>query len=538
MNSTFSFTQDLNQLHRSGRRAPRFARLISFAITFIVFTASAQAQLEVIVSAGDLAPSGVDTIHILGPALIRADGQMSFYAGLNSISYDENPAHIRAILQTRGEEIVSVLQESKVADPTWELTTSVQNDAGLFAYTGKRPHTFYGYLVNVVETIDPNGVVTKYYQTSVGWEPLSPPALNASGAVAFAAEGVVHRGMDGTLAVIALNRQEVADGSGQVFGLNNSYQSSPIINATGEVAFTAQVRVGGFDKSAVFRGNGSGLPTVVARTGMQLPDGSSLTGAFRTFPALNDAGDIAMFMESENSWWIAEAIYRDRAGTLAPIAKIGDAAPDGNGVLANVNAAGIFRNVRPAMNQRGEVAFIAELSDTAAGELDNTAIYRGDGSVLTQIARRGQTVPTGDGVFERFYVVLGNNAYGEVAFMAGVTDHGQENSGIGIFLGNGIDTIQIAENGQSFDGEELTIPFGPRIESLTDPYRTYLNDRGQLAFNATVAGVWKNFRFTPPEVSWQNVAGGQWSNAQNWAGQMPPGSLYQTRLCRKCALGS
>jgi len=65
------------------------------------------------------------------------------------------------------------------------------------------------------------------------------------------------------------------------------------------------------------------------------------------------------------------------------IAISGQAAPGGNGLLYVFDP--------PALNDAGQVAFLAFLTGTLRGAQDNEGIFRGADPQLTQISRKGQT---------------------------------------------------------------------------------------------------------------------------------------------------
>lgn len=73
--------------------------------------------------------------------------------------------------------------------------------------------------------------------------------------------------------------------------------------------------------------------------------------------------------------------------TTQVIAISGDPAPDGNGSFAS------FLGV-PALNEAGQVAFIASLSATNGGSVDDTGIFRGSAGAVMQIAAKIRRHPT------------------------------------------------------------------------------------------------------------------------------------------------
>jgi len=119
------------------------------------------------------------------------------------------------------------------------------------------------------------------------------------------------------------------------------------------------------------------------------------------------------------------------SGSTKIIMVAGDHAPDGNGVFSSTLL------TVGGLNDAGQAVFGAQLVATANGSVDNSGLFRGDGSTLVQIARTGQSFGPG-GVFSGAAVFLANaalNQDGQVAFPAflSVTDGGEVT---GIFRGS------------------------------------------------------------------------------------------------------
>jgi hypothetical protein len=165
------------------------------------------------------------------------------------------------------------------------------------------------------------------------------------------------------------------------------------------------------------------------------------------------------------------------SGSTKIVMVAGDHAPDGNGVFSStlLTAGGL--------NDAGQVVFGAQLVGTANGSADNSGLFRGDGSTLVQIARAGQSFGPG-GVFSGAdgFPIAALNQAGQVAFEAflSVTDGGGMT---GIFRGSGTpeSPTQIARQGQTVPSGNgmFGIVFGASAP-LT------LNDEGQVAFNAGI----------------------------------------------------
>ena len=64
-------------------------------------------------------------------------------------------------------------------------------------------------------------------------------------------------------------------------------------------------------------------------------------------------------------------------GITEIIVVTGSAPPGGNGTFSNLNL--------PALNNAGQVAFVADLTGTSGGTIDDRGVYRGEAGPLTQI---------------------------------------------------------------------------------------------------------------------------------------------------------
>src|SRR5215475_16223763 len=171
-----------------------------------------------------------------------------------------------------------------------------------------------------------------------------------------------------------------------------SVESLPIvapINNKGQVAFFATVLRGraseGFFLSA------GGRISKLAADGDPAPGGGVFSGFGRhPVPALNDAGELAFAAAVAGARALEGIFVASRRGTRA-IALAGAAAPDiPSGTFAGVDA--------PAINERGEVAFLATVR---RGRESLEAIYLHAGGKSRKIVPQGDPAPAG-GVFAGF----------------------------------------------------------------------------------------------------------------------------------------
>ena len=177
-------------------------------------------------------------------------------------------------------------------------------------------------------------------------------------------------------------------------------------------------------------------------------------------------------------------IYRGD-GVTAPvqIARYGQAVPGGTGTISMFG--------RQTMNQAGQVAVTANIDlANGGGAYDEYSIIRGDGTPgsLTVIARTGQPVPGGNGVFASFgHPAL--NQSGQLAFRAHISGSSggfRDNLGL-FFYDSSLGVIMVARIGSTFLGSTLTaFDFINTGGYITDG-RTGFNDSGEVAYQFELA---------------------------------------------------
>ena len=427
---------------------------------------------------------------------------------------------------------------------------------------------------------------------SSGFTNLEPPALNAVGQLAFKATRLqpanlggadfsnIYRASGGQLTSIAEAGDAAPDGNGDF-----SFFGIPALNASGQVAFFALLTGtsgGAADDSGIYRGEAAaGPPTLILREKSRTPNSTGFTDL--DTPALNAVGQLAFNATRLQPANLGGAdfpnIYRASGGQLTPIAEAGDAVPDGNGDFSQfgnraLNASGqvafkafltgtsgggsddtglflgsgsavtqIAREgaavpdgngnfssiTSSALNASGQVAFTADLTSTSGGVSDNSGIFLGSGGAITQIAREGAAAPDGNGDFSSFSAPA-LNASGQVAFAASLTGtSGGTTDDFGIFLANGIDTIQVARGGKTLAGDTIANFFFNPSTDVNGNERSGINDAGQVAYQAILSnGDSVIARFTIPDVHWTANASGTWSANTNWSDGIQPNSFYAT----------
>ena len=116
----------------------------------------------------------------------------------------------------------------------------------------------------------------------------------------------------------------------------------------------------------------------------------------------------------------SRAVHAAPSIAIVPITRDGQASPDANGSFPT-----FFDYGEPFLNDSGQVVFSCRLVLTAGGSADNEVLVRGrGGSAPVLIAREGQAIPDGPGLFGGLQGVIRQyamNDSGRVVFVAPLT---------------------------------------------------------------------------------------------------------------------
>jgi len=235
---------------------------------------------------------------------------------------------------------------------------------------------------------------------------------------------------------------------------NFGFVNNAFITDHGDVLFDANF-------TDTFKNDGR-VTTAVARNGDPAPGGGTLTPFEH---AANGRGTIG-FLAGLLGATAGEGIFRTDGTNTVTIVRDDGVAPTG----------GAFTSFgTPAINIRGQVAFVAQMTGGAA----DFAILRGDGADLSPVFVANQIAP-GGATFQDFGDPL-INKHGQVAVVGMLTNAA---SRTGLFVGDGIDAVAVALEGQSAPKG------GAYSQSFFKPLT--FNDRSEVAFQAGLKGGTSN----------------------------------------------
>jgi hypothetical protein len=311
-------------------------------------------------------------------------------------------------------------------------------------------------------------------------------------------------------AIVARTGQATPDGGG-AFAAGIHAFGLPTSNESFGLAFRAGVMRGGDEVSTIYRKGFSADPLVeIVRSGQLAPDGRELLG-FDNEVVINNAGQVAfigIFRDDPVILTSTAGILRGSGGALTAIAYAGDPTPDGDGVLEFLDG------VPMAIDMNGPaVAFYSEVQGFARF---GHGIFRGTGEPgsMVQIIRQGQLAPDGNGVIAPD-PTLAMNSWGTVAFEAFLGDTtGGSTENRGIFLGDGVDLVEVARKGQSMAGSTVTeLEF---LDQHNHGAQTGLNHNSQVAYKASLADGRDVINIFTPDLHYRAAADGSWFDAANW----------------------
>lgn len=345
-------------------------------------------------------------------------------------------------------------------------------------------------------------------------------AINRDGQTAFTCTtnggnptSVVYRSTGSTLTPMAYKNEVSPGGGGKFLAFD-----APALNDNGQVAFFASLNSTVGIPDGLFVADGVAL-TALALARQTVPDGNGYFNGFDHF-LLNDSGQVAFqapLAGTTGGTADNQGLYRADGSSIIQLVRKGQLVPDGNGRFLDFAVGdGYF-----SMNNSGGVVFLADLTGTTGGTADNAGVFLSDGNAVTQLGRKGQAAPDGNGQFSSFQNPALNNR-GQVAFVASLTGTaGGSTDNQGIFLVDSSGAIQqVVRAGQTIAGQAVA-GFNLATAIPNHGGNSVLNDNGQLAFGAGILPTGHDavYLWSPPDitaispvgndirVTWENFGG-------------------------------
>ncbi|MFN3166440.1 MAG: choice-of-anchor tandem repeat NxxGxxAF-containing protein [Phycisphaeraceae bacterium] len=269
----------------------------------------------------------------------------------------------------------------------------------------------------------------------------------------------------------------------------------PAMNDNGRVGFLTTIDNApggpGTDRR-MYVNDGGFFSREVVREGEAVPSGDGLFADFST-PILNNAGQVLFHSTlsgttggADDNAGVYLSMVAESVSDPTQVARKGASAPDGNGVFAS------FKSL--SLNETGHSVFEGTLANTVAGGADDAGIYLAGPEGLTQIARKGQAVPGGNGVFAEFGTPRLNDA-GQISFVAELaqtTNSVQDDTALYLYdPQSGL--TQLLREGQSYAS-------GAWIGDINNGTTNGFNNAGEVVFPhslVTASNNWAMLRVGP-----------------------------------------
>ncbi len=286
-------------------------------------------------------------------------------------------------------------------------------------------------LTNVAQLPDPAPGTSRPFPLGPGlFTEFRPPTINDSGHIAFSAstnagasvgsigaEGIWSTSPAGTLRDVALSGQPAPGTSttfSTIFGRFNLYDSIPVINDDGDVAFSATLT--GLIAGNLRLGIWAERDGVVEKVTFESEAAPGTASTFNTLdePLIDSAGLTAFTATLADG---KDGVWRETApGVLAKLALQGEAAP---GTSLN------FQNITDlAMSRTGHVAFRAQLSDSS-----KNALYATDADGVLQKIVASDDIIDLDGSSFRVNSIFFQGVTGTISGTAGGLGSGLNDAG-------------------------------------------------------------------------------------------------------------
>lgn len=409
-----------------GVRFALCAMVTSILLTALPAAPAPSTAVRAVVAAGDSAPGGgrfasftVESLPVLAP--VNGKGQVAFFATLLRAPGGEG-----LFLRSRNR-VNKIAREGDMVAGVGSLSglgrhpIPALNESGAVAFaaavTGGK--TVEGIFLASQGRLQPlalaGGAAPGLSSGTLAG--VESPALNDRGDVAFLA--TVRRGREVVEAIYVREargklRKVVAQGDPAPAGGTFVAFGPPVLNGKGMVGFAAAVE-GKAVPGGIFLAEGEQIRMLVG-AGDDTPVGGYFFKFSERF-SLNDAGTVA-FNAVLKEASTPGGLFVAQAGRLFKVAVIGDAAP-GGGAFSHF---GLW----PTLNARGSLAFVASVD----GGASPMAVFVGDPTLVERIAGIGDDLPGGRLQSFGLYPLVAINNAGGVTFATAPTATGEGVEGI------------------------------------------------------------------------------------------------------------
>ena len=223
------------------------------------------------------------------------------------------------------------------------------------------------------------------------------------------------------------------------------------LNNAGDVAFASLLTgtsAGSQNNAGVFLAPAGGSLVELLREMDPAPDGNGTLSSF-SLNHLNESGQFVTYSSLKNT---SGGNGDDGGIFLVGPSGIAQVAREGQ-TLSSGTFTSSFSGTS-AINHLGQVAFLAQQSGTSGGASNDQALFLWDDGAYTELARKGDPTPDGDGLISMGQFTISMNDFGQTAFYSNVS--GSANNQ-GIFGTTGSTLVQYARAGQVISNGTFSI---------------------------------------------------------------------------------
>jgi hypothetical protein len=485
-------------------------RIMGYRITFISVialamlvgvAATATAKLEVIVSSGDLSPDGNGQLSSINAPSLNDAGTLAFVADLvntaggaaDNAGFFRHDSNGLALLARRGDSFDN--RPINVFFPTSSYIDDFDRVSGVMALSTPTVLRHFrsedGPPSLIYSTTDPS---PSGNNTFLGVTTL---VLNGAGVATYQAVysgvspevGLYTRAIDGTVTTRALRNSTAPRG-----GAINSLGTRFTMNESTQIGTVLGVDVGEEFVESVSRIDGTTILEFLREGDVLTGSNKLITEITSAAPMINDAGQVAFAANYEEPAWGQGVFLADESG----VQLIASGFPSTSFTFND--------NVRVyGLNSAGTVAFTAELG---AGADPPSGVYLADADGPTQIASEDTATPVAGKFFRQFFHDTTTlNEAGQVAFLAELSDTANGSAaGRGLYIYDPLDGLQeVARSGDALAGSTINSIFfvGTSLTATSqspDESMGGLNNLGQVAFAYSLANGQEGIAIWSPDV--------------------------------------